>query len=725
VSETGDSPVAQALRRFAIAAEAEKDQRKRELEDLKFVDIPESQWPDEIRTIRKGGQFGTVSVAARPCLSLNQLDHPIAQVINQARSARLAIQVNPKSQATKDDAEVRQGLYRNIEVESRAQMARMWAFERAVKCGRGFYRVLKEFANDDDPDDLDIVIARILNQHSVYLDPFHQIPDGSDAQWALIVADIPFTRYKRDYAKKGKAFNYEASDLASYDNAALSSLGDDAAEWVSGEGEGRTVRVAEYFSVTADEDGRNRQIKWQKINAVEVLDEQVWEGRFIPIVQVIGREININGERRYVGIVGPAKDAQRSYNYMRSAEVEAIGLAPKAPFIVAEGQLEGYEPMWREAANRNFPFLQYRPVNLGGKFAPPPQRNVTEPAIQAISLASRQAKDDIQTITGSFNEAQGKSAGAGQSGRAIQALQQQSEQGTDGFLDNLANISMTYEAQIVLDLMPKIYDRPGRIVKILKGAADEPESMMVNAPFQRDPRTGQPQPLPPDTAFNPDQHEHYDLSKGSYSCTVSIGKSFTTKRQEANAMLGEMAQAMPEQVPLFADVWVRNMDIPDGDEIADRFKKMLPPALQDGDQQQNPQQMQAQLQQSQMQIQQLTQQLQEAQAGIAKAQIDAESREKVAAATLESKERLAQMEADMAAFKEQVRAHIEQQKIDADQFKTAATLNAQADAQAREHAHQSSTHAVDLQQEVGMAHLGHVHTTAQIAAQPKPATGAK
>jgi hypothetical protein len=716
VSETGDSPVAQALRRFAIAAEAEKDQRKRELEDLKFVDIPESQWPDEIRTIRKGGQFGTVSVAARPCLSLNQLDHPIAQVINQARSARLAIHVNPKSQATKDDAEVRQGLYRNIEVESRAQMARMWAFERAVKCGRGFYRVLKTYANDDDPDDLDIVISRILNQHSVYLDPFHQLPDGSDAEWALIVADIPWARYKREYS---------GSDLAGYDSEALSSLGDEAAEWVSGDGEGRTVRIAEYFTVKADDDGRNRRIHWQKINAVEILDEQPWEGRFIPIVQVIGREININGERRYVGIVGPAKDAQRSYNYMRSAEVEAIGLAPKAPFIVAEGQLEGYEPMWREAATRNFPFLYYKPVTFGGKYAPAPERNVAEPAIQAISLASRQAKDDIQTITGSFNEAQGKSAGAGQSGRAIQALQQQSEQGTDGFLDNLANISMTYEAQIVLDLMPKIYDRPGRIVKILKGAADEPESMMVNAPFQRDPRTGQPQPLPPEMPFNPDQHEHYDLSKGSFSSTVSIGKSFTTKRQEANAMLGEMAQAMPEQVPLFADVWVRNMDIPDGDEIADRFKKMLPPALQDGDQQQNPQQLQAQLQQSQMQIQQLTQELQAAKSGIAKAQIDAESREKVAAATLDSKERLAQLESDMSAFKEQMRAHTEQQKIVADQFKTAATLNAEADAQAREHAHQAATHAVDLQQEVGMAHLGHVHTTAQIAAQPKPAGGAK
>jgi hypothetical protein len=58
-----------------------------------------------------------------------------------------------------------QGLYRRIEVESRANLARSWAFERAVKAGRGYYRVITERDPDGgDPFDQRIVIKRILQQ---------------------------------------------------------------------------------------------------------------------------------------------------------------------------------------------------------------------------------------------------------------------------------------------------------------------------------------------------------------------------------------------------------------------------------------------------------------------------------------------------------------------------------------------------------------------------------
>ena len=66
-------------------------------------------------------------------------------------------------------------------------------------------------------------------------------------------------------------------------------------------------------------------------------------------------------------------------------------------------------------------------------------------------------------------------------GRAVLALQQQSDAGNSHFLDNLASVAMEHEARIVLDLVPAIFDRPGRVVQLLSGE-DEQTPALVNAP---------------------------------------------------------------------------------------------------------------------------------------------------------------------------------------------------------------------------------------------------
>lgn len=237
--KTGDARLDVALARFKIASEAEERRRKAELEQLRFVDDPEGQWLPEHRLSRRGGEIGGVAIQPRPCLTIDKVTPAVDQVTNQARNARLAVRVLPKGgKASQQTAEMLQGLYRNIEVESRAHNARMWALERAAKCGRGYYRVLKTYANDGDFD-LDLIIARILNQFSVYLDPFHQEPDGSDAEWGFIVEDVPLARFKREHKR---------ATMAEMDDEALSGVGTDYPGWVGGDERARTVRVAEYFS---------------------------------------------------------------------------------------------------------------------------------------------------------------------------------------------------------------------------------------------------------------------------------------------------------------------------------------------------------------------------------------------------------------------------------------------------------------------------------------------
>ena len=585
-----------ALDRFKVAAEATSGQRKRELEALHFV--RGDQWLDEHKKARQGHAAGSgfPAVPARPCLTINKLIQPVDQLVTQQRQARLALKFAPKTDgASQEVAEAFEDIARAIQTDSRAHLARSWAFERATQCGRGYYRILTDYANDGD-DDLDIIYKRILNQATVYLDPFAQEPDWSDGEWAFITEDIPHEQYRRRYPR---------SKLSEASDEELSSIGDAHQEWVGFGDAGTSVRVAEYWFVEHSEEKRGkrtidkRTVQWRKINAVEVLDREEWVGKFIPIIPVIGREFNVNGERSWMGLVEPAMDAQRSYNVMRSAQVEAVGLAPRAPWLITKTQLEGYEPWWNQANVRNLPYIPFNPdpLNPGA-----PQRNVAEPAIQAITMAGHEADNDIKATTGIFDPSLGNLNPADRSGKAILALQKQADTSTSGYIDNLASMSMIYEGKILRDLIPKIYEREGRIVAAI-GADDQRRLVMVNAPHVVQGK--KPVRVPAGTQGA----KTIDLQAGEYSVSAEVGKSWSTKREEAVSAMGDLAQAAPQLVPTYADLWVRNMDGPGFMQIADRLHKTLPPQLQDNGEGQETdpkvQAMQAQLQQAGQMVQQL------------------------------------------------------------------------------------------------------------------------
>ncbi|MEI6467654.1 MAG: portal protein, partial [Verrucomicrobiota bacterium] len=547
-----------------------------------------------------------------------------------------------------------------------AALARSWAFERAVKAGRGYYRVITERdPNGGNPFDQRIVIKRILQQASVVMDPFSQEPDGSDAEWAFIVNDMPWETYKR---------RYPHSKMASFTEDELSALGTDTQHWVSGdEGAGRAVRVAEYYRLETDhkrrvllDDGSDsyddaipegrtarageeargaaeavKTLYWSVINAVEELEPaQEQDGRYIPIIPVIGRElIPFETERRWVGIIEPNKDAVRLLNYSASSAVEMASLETKAPYTMVEGQEEGHEQEWQLANVRNFPYLRYRNVSLNGTPAPPPQRTQVDTSRLGPSmLLLQQAREFIHQGTGAFEASLGQPSNA-KSGRAVMALQQQHEAGSSHFLDNLAEISLTYEAKVVLDLIPHIYDRPGRVARILD-AEDNPKTVMLNAPFVMNPQTKRPQaapaqgprpmgppppppappgvmpgPMPPGMPPDPrmpapggpggpmppgmpmpggpppaqgEKPKNFDLKKGRYGVTVTIGKSYKSRAEEGADELGNLFQAQPQLFPILGDIYLKFRDFPGHLEAAARVKKLLPPPLQEQTNQPSP-----------------------------------------------------------------------------------------------------------------------------------------
>jgi len=636
-----DARVEQALERFKLAVEAETKQREREIEDLRFQ-VPEYQWPQPVKDARAAQTLAGVTLPERPMLAIPQLDQPIQLILNQERAAHLGVQVHPLNEDADDDtAEVLQGLYRRIEVDSRAHLARSWAFHRAVLCGRGGYQILTEYdPGGGHPSDQRIVIKRILQQAALYVDPFAQEPDWADAEWAMVVADIPYARYKRLYGD---------SELASCDDQSLTAIGTEQPGWVNGEREARTVRIADYYYLEYgdgadltwdDEDGKrqsrpNQQpsVCWLKINAVEVLEEIDWMGHYLPVVPVLGRELQpFDGERRFFGVVRPNMDAQRLYNYAASGAVEMAALETKASHAVDPEAIEGYETWWQQKNIRNFPYLPYRHFSHGRELGPPMPLQADMSKVQMNLVLLQQAREFIHAGTGAYEPTLGQESTRAKSGRAILSLQQQHDEGNSNWLDNLAQVSLVREATIILDLIPAIYDRPGRVERILD-MEDQPRPVMLNAPHVvAPPRPGQkygrplpsgrgaPAGLPPGAASPapvplpmappgmppgmgqppgmppgmppqgmpssqaPEAVKHYDLSKGKYGVTVSVGQAYKSRVEQGHDQLGQLFQAEPSLFQILGDIYLKFSDFPGHMEAADRVKKMLPPQLQQADQ---------------------------------------------------------------------------------------------------------------------------------------------
>lgn len=620
-----------AKKRWKVADAAEAEQRSRALEDIRFAEG--DQWPPEMRERRR--------LDGRPCLTINRIPQFVQHITNEERQNPTSLQINPVgSGADKDTADVLQGLVRHIENQSNADEAYSNAFDYAVKGGWGFVRVITEYA-DELSFEQEIYIKKVENPFSVYLDPGGNEGDASDSDWGFVVCDYTKDQYKDKFP----------DSKWSGDNISWVSTGD---SWMSKE----SIRVAEYFyremreeEIVQTSDGQvylkkvlpklpdgeidlpagitiqqTRKtsvpfVKWALINNEEVLDEQEWAGKWIPIVRVIGQMTNINGERVYKGIVRDARDPQQQLNFMETAATEAIALAPKAPYIVTPKMIQGYEKQWSSMNTQNRPFLYVNEASSASPNGGMPVRNQIEPPIQAMMLAVRQASDDLKSTAGIYDAALG--AGANDvSGKAILARQQQSQISAFHFGDNLQRAKRQI-GRILIDLIPFVYNTPNRIVRII-GEDGTQENVTVNA------KADDAGNLPAGV------QQVYDLTTGKYDVTVSTGPSYQTKRQEAVDTQLQLLKTDPNLWPIIGDLVVGNMDIPGAREIADRLKTMLPPAIAAMDQKQAnvPPEVQQTIVQLQTQLQQAQQAAQaaaeEAKYGIQKQQMQLESDERIA-----------------------------------------------------------------------------------------------
>jgi hypothetical protein len=561
---------AEAVEFLRSVAEAESTNRAEALDDLRFRFG--DQWPTTIQNSR--------TIEERPCLTINETDSYLRKVVNQMRQQRPRITAHPvDDQADPKVAKVITGITRHVEENSDAANAYDLASEFAVTMGWGYWRLRTDYISEDSFYQ-DIYVDPVDNPFSVYFDTNSTLPDGSDAEKALITDTMRKTSFLKQYpgAMMG-GFTQRAT-------------GDATTDWVSKD----DIRLAEYYKVDkkpaklvalsngdafyedelppaellraanitikGDRQSYKRIVTWYKFTAFEELDKRVLPGRWIPVVPVYGVNIVVGGKRMKFGAVRFAKDPQRMVNFWQTAITEGVALAAKAKWLMAAGQDEGFENEWAQANRKATPVLHYNLVDVDGKPAPPPQRVAPEPPPEGAMAAAMASSQNLARVLGIFDpmmhSAQRKSD------RTINAEAQQVEITNYHFYDNLTR-SLKHTGRIELNWAPKIWDTT-RVQRII-GEDGRPSLVKLNEKRQIEGPNGE--------AINQVLN---DLTVGIYDVVMQTGPGYNSRRQESVATLMQLMETpLGEKIAAVADdVIVRQMDFNGAEVVADRLAAANP-----------------------------------------------------------------------------------------------------------------------------------------------------
>lgn len=563
--------------RFAISQDAFSECRKNGIDDLNFLNI--DQWDEDVKNQRE--------IERRPALTINHSQTFIRRIENTLKQQRPRIKCHPVGGgADVEEAKIINGLIRHIETISNASVAYDSGGSSAIKIGFGYWRIVSEYM-DEKSFDQELKIKPIQNQFSVYDDPSAIMPAGEDRMWAIIESKMKRMEYKRkypnatnrDWSASGQQDDWETKEdirLAEYfriceDKDVLYRLEDGTAIYKSEYDKiikvGMKMPLAMSDGEPISRPTTRRYVEWYRINGREVVEKRRLPGRYIPLIRVDGNVENIDGKMLRYGMVRDLKDPARMYNYWRTAETERYALAPKAPWVMAEGQADGH-PEWDNANQASYSRLEYKPVyGENGELLPPPQRQNPTPIEAGMAQAAAGAEHDLSAIAGYTPENPQERAAVVSGNKYLQRRQGMADLVHWHYYDN-QTYSIMMTGIMLLELIPYYYDMP-RMQRIV-GEDGVPKMIQIN-----EKQSGM------DEQGNPFFQIKNNMTVGKYDVVMDTGPGYATKREEnAENMVNLLGTPLGEViVKTGSDVVLRNMDFNGADVLADRAMISNPEAM--------------------------------------------------------------------------------------------------------------------------------------------------
>lgn len=587
---TGDKVIIEAKERWNRVSEWESNARMRQLDDWRFAngdDLNGYQWPNNLRQSR--------GVDDRPCLTMNVVQQHNFQIVNEAKRNKSSIKIVPLGNgATAEAASIWRNMIRHVEYQSNAQAAYSHAREFQVAIGRGWWRLITDYAGDDTFEQ-DIFIKLVKDPLSVYSDPDAQERDKSDMRWAFVFDSMPRSQFDKAHPKYKGLVGQEPLGVGTVNDG-----------WVDRD----TIRICEYFRKVSKKDtlvsfidpgSRARktikksmlkgfpkdqleellkhpetmtrpldveEVEWKLIAGETVIDETVWLGKYIPLIPVTGQEVIIDGVLDIKGHTRALRDPQRMYNYNASSQVEFVALQGKTPWVAAAKAIEELESMWNTANTVNHSVLIYNHIDDQNPEVPVPPPSRTDPPKDspAYQAGMETAFNQMMMVSGQWQNQMGMQ-GNERTGKAIGERQEQSDTATYHFQDNYGE-SIKLTGKMILDLGPKVWDTK-RVVKVLADDGTDEE-------VELDPSQKQ--------AFVQHQNHQGETIRrifnplvGKYDVGSDVGAAIGTRRQETVEALTLIITQNPGLTGIIGDLLLKAMDFDEAQEAAQRMRRMVPP----------------------------------------------------------------------------------------------------------------------------------------------------
>lgn len=594
-----------------LKAEIKKDGHNRQaaIDDLEFVYGEHAQWDVKERQLRESRD--------QQILQINVLPKYSDQITGEIRMNKTKIKVVAASgDASKEIADVKQGIICDIEHSSSAESIYDTAGKGLVDCGYGAFRAITEYT-ESNPFEQKLKIIGIDDPlTSVYMDSHGKEKNYRDAQYGFVLQNMSKEDFKREFDKTddevpgsknaivediGVWYDDDSVTIAEYfykeyekEHLALLSDGrimtEDKAKDEIKKSEaiyqqkriddpGAFIDDSHIPKIEQDREVNKTIVHWVKMTSDEILNKTTWPGTLIPVSMGHGKVVVINGRRYVSGLIRNAKDAQKMLNYWHTTAVETIALAPKNPLLLTAVQIEGHEKDYKRMHETNPAWMLY---NSDPAAPGPPQRLAPSNPSPAIFSELNRAEQNVENTIG-MHKADVGNAGRELSGTAIEARQMPGHISTYVYQDNLTKM-IGYMGEILVDAIPGVYDteRDARIrrednteeyvpINTTIGKATEltkkePEKFSGIDPDKLNEKVEQ---LGPNEKYN-------DMTEGKYSVVVTAGPAYETRRQESAANMLQFMQISATSTPLDKYFYLNNSDFEGADDYAEAIRKQIP-----------------------------------------------------------------------------------------------------------------------------------------------------
>lgn len=299
---------------------------------------------------------------------------------------------------------------------------------------------------------------------------------------------------------------------------------------------------------------RSQDFKMMRYHLIKdrILQFTSWPSKYLPGIFVDGNSDFIEGRQYTKSFVHEARDIQKYINFLLSERATEIKNRRKEQWMGTPDNIVGQEQMWRNP-DTQLGILLAKPDPKTG------QMPIKSPAWQLspeLLAETQSASQDLREIMG-FNEAM-ELQGRDMSGKARRERKIEGSMACYVQFDNLAQ-SIAQSGRVVLDLLPYVIGEDERHM-IITRKDGKTDNIVLNK-------------------TNSDGSVENKIEGGDYDIEISTGPSFAVQKEIALEFLQQTIAANPQTFPLIGDLWAQNLDVQFRDQIAERFKTLVPPEI--------------------------------------------------------------------------------------------------------------------------------------------------